>query len=170
MDTSIQKNNSRTYQAFEIAWYVALGYIIVWSNKYYINILIYWWKNVDLSEEHFLLQAIFLGQRQFCILFHLEAPDLSGQSEPEMLRHDPICWDISHEYSLTDVLTNVLLLEIYPTVHRYYMTHSIFAQFLTKFLKKDGVYNHISSNIRYIYIYYYIRYISVRRNFLLFQC
>lgn len=37
MDTSIDKDNSRSYQAFEIAWYVVLGYIIVWSNKYYIT-------------------------------------------------------------------------------------------------------------------------------------
>lgn len=56
------------------------------------------------------------------MLFRLEAPDLSGQSEAEMLRHDPICWDISHEYSLTDVLAIVVLLQIDPTVHRYYMT------------------------------------------------
>lgn len=71
-----------------------------------------------------MLQAIFLGQRQFCILFHLEAPDLSGQSEPEILRHDPICWDRSHEYSLTDVLTNVVLLEIYP--HRTQILYDTF--------------------------------------------
>lgn len=57
----------------------------------YTNLLM---KSVDLSLAHFCLQAISLYQRQFHVLFYLEALDLSGQGEAEMLRHDPVCWNI----------------------------------------------------------------------------
>lgn len=51
-------------------------------------------ERVDLSLEQFFLQAISLCQRQFCMLLHLEAPDLSGQGKAAVLGHDLVCWDI----------------------------------------------------------------------------
>lgn len=105
------KKNSN---AFEIVWYVALSYIIVQSNNYYATYTDLLMKSVgDLSLEHFFLQATSLCQRQFCMLFHLEAPDLSGQGEADVKTWSRMLGYIEFEYLFTDVLAIIALLKVF---------------------------------------------------------
>lgn len=105
-----KKNSS----AFEIIWYVALSYIIVQSNNYYATYTDLLMKSVgDLSLEHFFLRATSLCQRQFCMLFHLEAPDLSGQDEAGVKTWSRTLGYIQLEYLFTDVLAIKALLKVF---------------------------------------------------------
>lgn len=95
------------------------------------------------------------------LLFLRKDPGLSGRGAAGMLRHDPagICMTCIFTHRFTRYGS---LAEDYPTKHLllWWDTFS-FAQFLTKFLKKDDVYNCTSCDITYL---------PIRRDFLLIRC